>query len=43
MIHISGEGSRRASGPFRTRINDGGGLQYFSWMEALTLRVFLMK
>jgi hypothetical protein len=27
----------------RTRVDDGGGLQYFSWMEAWDFRVFPMK
>jgi hypothetical protein len=40
MIHLSGRVPGRASGPSRTRIDDGGGLQYFSWMEAWAFRVF---
>jgi hypothetical protein len=33
------EGARRASGPSQTRIDDGGGLQYFSWIDVWALRV----
>jgi hypothetical protein len=43
MILLSGRVPGRASGPSRTRVNDGGGLQYFSWMEVQAFRVFLMK
>jgi hypothetical protein len=37
MIPLSDRVPGRAFGPSRSRIDDGGGLQYFSWMEALTL------
>jgi hypothetical protein len=37
MIPLSGRLPGRASGPSRTRVDDGGGLQYFSWMEAPAL------
>jgi hypothetical protein len=43
MISLSGRVSRRASGPSQTRVDDGGGLQYFSWIYVRALRVFLMK
>jgi hypothetical protein len=33
----------RASGPSRTRVDDGGGLQYFSWIDIRAPRVFPMK
>jgi hypothetical protein len=31
MIPFSGRVPRRASGPSRSRVNDGGGLQYVFW------------
>jgi hypothetical protein len=43
MIPLSGGVPGRASRPSRTRVGDGGGLQYFSWMKARVSRVFLMK
>jgi hypothetical protein len=29
--------------PSRIRVDDGGGLQYFSWIDVRALRVFPMK
>jgi hypothetical protein len=43
MIPFSGRVPGRASGPSQTRVDDSGGLQYFSWMEARVFRVFPMK
>jgi hypothetical protein len=43
MIPLSGRVPGRASGPSRTRLDDGGGLQYFSWIDVRALRIFLMK
>jgi hypothetical protein len=40
MIPLSGRVLRRASDPSRTRVDDGGGLQYFSWMDVRGFRVF---
>jgi hypothetical protein len=31
VIPLSGRVPRRASGPSRSRVNDGGGLQYVFW------------
>jgi hypothetical protein len=41
MIPLSGRVPGRASRPSRTRVDDGGDLQYFLWMEAWAFRVFL--
>jgi hypothetical protein len=43
MIPLSGRVPGRASGPSQTRVNDGGGLQYFSWIDVQALRVFATK
>jgi hypothetical protein len=43
MIPLSGRVLGRASGPSRTQVDDGGGLQYFSWIDVWALRVFPMK
>jgi hypothetical protein len=43
MITLSDRVPGRASAPSQTRVDDGGGLQYFSWMEARAFRVFLIK
>jgi hypothetical protein len=43
MILLFGRVPGRASGPSRTRVDDGDGLQYFSWMEVRALRVFPIK
>jgi hypothetical protein len=43
MIPLSGRVPERASGPSRTRVDDGGGLQYVSWKDVRALRVFAMK
>jgi hypothetical protein len=37
MISLSGREPERASGPSQTRVDNGGGLQYFSCMEAWAL------
>jgi hypothetical protein len=43
MIPLSGRVSGRASGPSRSRDDDGGGLQYVSWKSVRPLRVFPSK
>jgi hypothetical protein len=43
MIPLSGRVSRRVSGPSRSRVDDGGGLQYVSSRSVLSLRVFATK
>jgi hypothetical protein len=40
MIPLSGRVPGRASGPSRSRVDDGGGLQYVSWKSDRSLRVF---
>jgi hypothetical protein len=43
MIPLSSKVLRRASGPSRSRVDDGGGLQYVSWKSIWSFRVFLTK
>jgi hypothetical protein len=43
MIPLSGRVPGRASGPSRSRVDDGGGLQYVSWKSVWALRVFATK
>jgi hypothetical protein len=43
MIPLSGRVPRRASGPSRSRVDDGSGLQYVSWKSDRSLRFFPMK
>jgi hypothetical protein len=43
MIPLSGRMPERASGPSRSRDDDGGGLQYVSWKSVRLLRVFPSK
>jgi hypothetical protein len=43
MIPLSRRVPGRASGPSQTRVDDSGGLQYFSWIDVRALRVFPMK
>jgi hypothetical protein len=43
MIPLSGKVPGRAFGPSQTRVDNGGGLQYFSWIDVWALRVFAMK
>jgi hypothetical protein len=43
MIPLSGRVPRRASGPSRSRDNDGGILQYVSWKSVRLFRVFPSK
>jgi hypothetical protein len=43
MIPLSGRVPGSASGPSRTRVNDGSGLEYFSWIDVWGPRVFLMN
>jgi hypothetical protein len=43
MISLSGRVSERASGPSRSRDDDGSGLQYVSWKSVCPLRVFPSK
>jgi hypothetical protein len=43
MIPLSDRVPGRASDPSQTRVDDGGGLQYFSWMDVRILRVFPKK
>jgi hypothetical protein len=43
MIPLSGRVPGRASGLSQTRVNDGDGLKYFSWIDVQALRVFSMK
>jgi hypothetical protein len=40
MIPLSGRVPGRASGPSRSRDDDGGGLQYVSWKSVRPLRGF---
>jgi hypothetical protein len=40
VIPLSGRVPGRASGPFRSRVDDGGGLQYVFWKRVWALRVF---
>jgi hypothetical protein len=40
VIPLSGRVSGRASGPSRSRVDDGGGLQYVFWKIGRVLRVF---
>jgi hypothetical protein len=42
-IPLSGRVPGRASGPSRSRVDDGGGLQYISWKSVWGLRVFSTK
>jgi hypothetical protein len=39
VISLSGRMPGRASGPSRSRVDDGGGLQYVSWKIDRALRV----
>jgi hypothetical protein len=43
MIPLSGRLLGRASGPSRSRDDDGGGLQYVSWKSVRPHRVFSSK
>jgi hypothetical protein len=43
MIPLSGRVIGRASGPSRSRDDDGDDLQYVSWINVRPLRVFLLK
>jgi hypothetical protein len=43
MIPLSGRVSGRASGPSRSRDDDGGGLRYVSWKSVRLFRVFPSK
>jgi hypothetical protein len=43
MNPLSGRVSGRASGPSRSRDDDGDGLQYVSWKSVRPLRVFRIK
>jgi hypothetical protein len=43
MIPLFGRVPGRASGPSRSRDNDGGGLQYVLWKSVHLLRVFPLK
>jgi hypothetical protein len=40
VIPLSGRVSGRASGPSRSRVDDGGGLQYVFWKRVQAPRVF---
>jgi hypothetical protein len=40
VIPLSGRVPGRASGPSRSRVDDGGGLQYVFWKRFWALRVF---
>jgi hypothetical protein len=40
MILLSSRVPGRASDPSQTRVDDGGGLQYFSWMDVWGFRDF---
>jgi hypothetical protein len=40
MIPLSGRVTGRASGPSRSRVDDGGGLQYVLWKSVRLCRVF---
>jgi hypothetical protein len=43
MIPLSGRVPGRASGPSRSRVDNGGDLQYVLWKSVLSLRIFLTK
>jgi hypothetical protein len=43
MIPLSGRVPGRASGPSRSRVGNGGGLQYVSWKSVRAFRVFSIK
>jgi hypothetical protein len=43
MIPLSGRVPERASGPSRSRDDDGDGLQYVSWKSFRPLKVFSSK
>jgi hypothetical protein len=43
MKKAFGRVPERASGPSRTRVDDGGSLQYVLWKYVRALRVFAMK
>jgi hypothetical protein len=43
VIPLSGRVPGRASGPSRSRVDDGGGLQYVFWKIDQALRVFSLK
>jgi hypothetical protein len=43
MIPLFGRVSARACGPSRSRVDNGGGLQYVSWKSDRSLRVFPTK
>jgi hypothetical protein len=43
MIPLFGRVPGRASGPSRSQVDNGGGLQYVSWKDVRALRVFTMK
>jgi hypothetical protein len=43
MISLSGRVPGRASGPSRSRVDDGGGLQYVSLKSVLPFRIFATK
>jgi hypothetical protein len=43
VIPLSGRMPGRASGPFRSRVNDGGSLKYVSWKIDLVFRVFMSR
>jgi hypothetical protein len=40
VIPLSGRVLGRASGPSRSRVDDGGGLQYIFWKRVRALRIF---
>jgi hypothetical protein len=43
IIPLSSREPGRASGPSRSRVDDGGGLLYISWKSVLALRVISTK
>jgi hypothetical protein len=43
MIPLFGRVPGRASRPSRSRVNDGGGLQYISWKSVSSIKVFSTK
>jgi hypothetical protein len=43
VIPLSDRVPGRASGPSRTRVDDGGGLQYVFWKRVRAFRVFLSR
>jgi hypothetical protein len=43
VIPLSGRVPGRASGPSRSPVDDGGGLQYVFWKIDRVLRVFLSR